>query len=138
MIKRRPAPASPEPTEPTLSVGAIEWALHKVDKSLDEMEANPNGIQRAIYQISRGPVGTATVSAVEAATKVTLKATGEVAKAAAPVAKRMLAEGMRAMGGLVTKVVVDNMVKSAGGGEPGSGGSGTTKLRSTEERRKGK
>jgi hypothetical protein len=44
--------------------------------------------------------------------------------------RRMLAEGMRAMGGLVTKAVVDNMARSVEGG--------TTKLRSTEERRKGK
>ena len=36
---------------------AVKWALMKADESLDEIEENPPEAVKAIYDISRGPVG---------------------------------------------------------------------------------
>lgn len=39
------------------SGNAVLWALKKADESLDEIEENPPEIAKALYDISRGPVG---------------------------------------------------------------------------------
>jgi hypothetical protein len=59
----------------------------RVDSSLDELEANPLPLQKAVYDISRGPVGSATSSVVAAAARLTLNATTTAAKAAAPLGR---------------------------------------------------
>ncbi|GFH18122.1 uncharacterized protein HaLaN_14867, partial [Haematococcus lacustris] len=79
-----PAPAI-RATSPTPN--AMEWALYKVDQRLDVLETNPLPIQQTIYDISRGPVGEATTSAVQAAAHLTVKASVEAAKAVAPLGR---------------------------------------------------
>lgn len=50
------APEGPGAGRPPLSEGggALEWALAKADASLDEIEANPPAIQKAMYDIATG------------------------------------------------------------------------------------
>lgn len=88
-----------------LSGSALVWALKRVDKSLDEIEMNPSTYQKAIYDVSRGPVGQATAKGVEAAAKLTVNATVEAAKLAAPVGKWAVKEGTKVAFGLFSKAM---------------------------------
>ena len=45
----------------------------RADKTLDEMEHNPAPMQQAVFDFSRGPVGTAATQGVEVAAKLTVK-----------------------------------------------------------------
>ncbi|KAJ9518907.1 hypothetical protein QJQ45_026251 [Haematococcus lacustris] len=101
-----PAPAI-RATSPTPN--AMEWALYKVDQRLDVLETNPLPIQQTIYDISRGPVGEATTSAVQAAAHLTVKASVEAAKAVAPLGRWALAEGTKAAGHLIKAALVHSL-----------------------------
>ena len=46
--------------------------MRRVDASLDEAEMNPPPGAKAIIDVARGPVGTATVQGVTAAARVTV------------------------------------------------------------------
>jgi hypothetical protein len=59
----------------------------RMDEQLNQIEANPPPIQKALYQVSRGPVGEATSKGISAAARLTVAATREAAKVAAPVGK---------------------------------------------------
>lgn len=65
------------------------------------MEQQPSEIHQAIYDFSNGPVGQATSKGVQVAAKLTMTATIEAAKAAAPVGKWALQQGFKAAVGLV-------------------------------------
>ncbi|KAF5830457.1 hypothetical protein DUNSADRAFT_14554 [Dunaliella salina] len=80
---------------------ALEWAMCRADRNLDELERNPLPLQKAFYALSRGPVGEMTSSAAQAAAKLTLTAGKEVTRASIPVGKWALTEGMKAAGGLI-------------------------------------
>ena len=58
-----------------------------MDEQLNLIEANPPAIQKALYQVSRGPVGQATSSGISAAARLTVAATKEAVKVAAPLGK---------------------------------------------------
>lgn len=84
-----------------LQSNAIVWALQKVDNQLNQVEQQPSEIHQAIYNFSNGPVGQATSKGVQVAAKVTMTATIEAAKVAAPVGKWALQQGFKAAVGLV-------------------------------------
>lgn len=86
----------------SFSGNALEWALRKVDASLDEIEHNPPAYQKAIYDFTKSPAGVAAAKGVKTAANVTVTATVEAAKIAAPVGKWALAEGFKAAVGLVS------------------------------------
>jgi hypothetical protein len=73
-----------------------------VDASLDEIEHNPPAYQKAIYEFTKSPAGVAAAKGVKTAANVTVTATVEAAKIAAPVGKWALAEGFKAAVGLVS------------------------------------
>jgi len=73
----------------------------RVDDQLDLVEQQPSEIHQAIYDFSNGPVGQATSKGVQVAAKLTMTATIEAAKVAAPVGKWALQEGFKAAVGLV-------------------------------------
>ncbi len=73
-----------------------------MDASLDELEHNPPAVQKALYDVSKGPVGVATSKGVRAAAKLTVSATVQAAKLAAPVGKWAMQEGFKAAAGLVS------------------------------------
>jgi hypothetical protein len=56
-----------------LSGNAVEWAVRRLDASLDEAELAPPPGAKAIINVARGPVGSATVQGVTAAARVTVK-----------------------------------------------------------------
>lgn len=68
---------------------------------MNQVEQHPSEVHQAIYNFSNGPVGQATSKGVEVAAKVTMTATIEAAKAAAPVGKWALQQGFKAAVGLV-------------------------------------
>jgi hypothetical protein len=68
---------------------------------LNQVEQQPSEIHQAIYNFSNGPVGQATSKGVQVAAKVTMTATIEAAKVAAPVGKWALQQGFKAAVGLV-------------------------------------
>jgi hypothetical protein len=61
--------------------GAMEWAVRRVDASLDEAEDAPPAAARALWAVARGPVGAATARGVTAAAAVTVRAGGTALKA---------------------------------------------------------
>lgn len=87
--QRDPAarPLSPE--------NALAWALAKVDRQLDQIEADPPALLKASYEVANGPVGVATNKGVQAAAKLTMAATVQAVKAAAPVGSWALKEGFK-------------------------------------------
>lgn len=93
----------PEPSEPqgTLDDNVLQWALKKADASLDAIEHNPPVVQKALYDMSRSPAGEAASKGVQAAAKLTMSATMEAAKVAAPAGKWALKQGFKAAVGLV-------------------------------------
>jgi hypothetical protein len=76
-------------------------ALHRVDDQLNIVEQQPSDIHKAVYDFSNGPVGQATSKGVQVAAKLTMTATIEAAKVAAPVGKWALQQGFKAAVGLV-------------------------------------
>jgi hypothetical protein len=84
-----------------LDSNALVWALRKVDDQLNQVEQQPSELHQAIYNFSNGPVGQATSKGVQVAAKVTMTATIEAAKVAAPVGKWALQQGFKAAVGLV-------------------------------------
>lgn len=98
--------AGDEEAEPPGNV--FMGALRQVDRSLDELEHNPLPLQREIYEISRGPVGSAASTALSAAAQVTVAATKEAVKAALPIGQWMMAEGAKAAVKLVTAAVAES------------------------------
>jgi hypothetical protein len=54
---------------------------------LNKVEQQPSEVHQAIYQFTNGPVGQATSKGVQTAAKLTITATIETAKAAAPIGK---------------------------------------------------
>lgn len=107
MRRQRVQSMSSSDGDTTQDGSAIEWALRKADASLDELEVNPLPVQKVIYGISRGPVGTATTQAVQAAAKLTMQATVKAAQIAAPIGKWALTEGAKAAMGLIKAAVVE-------------------------------
>ncbi|KXZ43877.1 hypothetical protein GPECTOR_78g65 [Gonium pectorale] len=103
---------------------SLLWALKRVDRSLDELEANPLPLQREMYELSRSPVGTATSSAITTAAKVTVAATKEAVKAALPVGQWVVKEGAKAAFSLMSRA----MAESAKQQQAGGGGGGTRKI----------
>ncbi|KAF6257597.1 hypothetical protein COO60DRAFT_1701739 [Scenedesmus sp. NREL 46B-D3] len=93
--------SSEEDGRPDLSSNALVWALKKVDDQLNQVEQEPSELHQAIYQFTNGPVGQATTKGVQTAAKLTISATIETAKAAAPVGKWALQQGFKAAVGLV-------------------------------------
>lgn len=75
--------------------------LCRVDDQLNQVEQQPSELHQAIYNFSNGPVGQATSKGVQVAAKVTMTATIEAAKVAAPVGKWALQQGFKAAVGLV-------------------------------------
>eukprot|EP00882_Tetradesmus_deserticola_P014195 GHRQ01015087.1.p1 GENE.GHRQ01015087.1~~GHRQ01015087.1.p1 ORF type:complete len:105 (+),score=42.81 GHRQ01015087.1:213-527(+) len=73
----------------------------RVDDQLNEVELQPSELHQAIYQFTNGPVGQATSKGVQTAAKLTISATIETAKAAAPIGKWALQQGFKAAVGLV-------------------------------------
>jgi hypothetical protein len=59
----------------------------RVDDQLNKVEQQPSEVHQAIYQFTNGPVGQATSKGVQTAAKLTITATIETAKAAAPIGK---------------------------------------------------
>ena len=51
---------------------ALEWALKRVDAQLEVVEENPPQAAKVIWDVARGPVGTATAKGVTAAAQVTV------------------------------------------------------------------
>lgn len=100
VVHKLPRPESLEPQD-TLDDNVLLWALKKADKSLDEIEHNPPAVQKALYDMSRSPAGEAASKGVQAAAKLTMSATIEAAKAAAPAGKWALKQGFKAAVGLV-------------------------------------
>ncbi|KIZ03147.1 hypothetical protein MNEG_4811 [Monoraphidium neglectum] len=74
---------------------ALMWALEKVDRQLDQIEQDPPALLKASYDVANGPVGSATSKGVQAAAKVTLAATTQAVKAAAPIGSWALREGFK-------------------------------------------
>ncbi len=74
---------------------------HRVDDQLNMVEQQPSDIHKAVYDFSNGPVGQATSKGVQVAAKLTMTATIEAAKVAAPVGKWALQQGFKAAVGLV-------------------------------------
>lgn len=76
--------------------------LHcRVDDQLNQVEQQPSDLHKAVYNFTNGPVGQATSKGVQTAAKLTMTATIEAAKAAAPVGKWALQQGFKAAVGLV-------------------------------------
>jgi hypothetical protein len=84
----------------TAATSLATWVLRRVDDQLDRVEASPNQLHQALYGLSSGPVGQATSKGVQAAARITVTATIEAAKAAAPVGKWALQQGFKAAVGL--------------------------------------
>ncbi|KAK9907660.1 hypothetical protein WJX75_007770 [Coccomyxa subellipsoidea] len=74
---------------------AVEWAVRRLDASLDEAELDPPPGAKAIIDVARGPFGTATVQGVTAAARVTVKA-------AAPVGKWVVQQSFKAALGVLS------------------------------------
>lgn len=74
----------------------------RVDDQLNHVEQHPSEVHLAIYDFTNGPVGQATSKGVQTAAKLTMTATIEAAKAAAPVGKWALQQGFKAAVGLVS------------------------------------
>ncbi|GFR50084.1 hypothetical protein Agub_g12228 [Astrephomene gubernaculifera] len=119
---------------------SLIWALKQVDRSLDELEQRPLPLQRELYELSCGPVGAATSSALAAAAKVTVAATREAVRAALPVGQWLVREGGRAAVSLVSAAVAEAAARQlqqqgqqgrGAQGMQGGGGAGgnTTKIR---------
>lgn len=49
---------------------AVQRALRRVDRSLDELEDNPPAYAEALWAVSKSPVGTATSKGITTAAKV--------------------------------------------------------------------
>ncbi|KAI8463437.1 MAG: hypothetical protein J3K34DRAFT_526998 [Monoraphidium minutum] len=75
---------------------ALLWALQKVDRQLDQIEADPPKLLKDAYGVANGPVGAATGRGVQAAARLTVAATSRAVKAAAPVGSWALREGFKA------------------------------------------
>lgn len=93
---------------------AVKWALKKADESLDEIEENPPEAVKAIYDISRGPVGSAAGKGVTTVAKLTWQVGTEAVKAATPVGKWALQQGAKLAVTAVTKGI-QHAVTSKGG-----------------------
>lgn len=74
---------------------AVDWALSKVDRSLQEIEEDPPVYAKFLYEITSGPVGTTAGKGVVAAARFTGKVGGEAIKAAAPVGKWVLSQSFK-------------------------------------------
>ena len=68
---------------------AVEWAVRRLDASLDEAELDPPPGAKAIIDVVRGPVGSATVQGVTAAARVTVKVGTTALKASPPQQQRI-------------------------------------------------
>lgn len=90
---------------PDLEENPLDWALKSLDEKLNEVEANPHPIHKAIYGISRGPVGEAANQGVQIAGKAAVNVTVEAAKVAAPVGKWAVQQGFKAAMGLVSRAL---------------------------------
>ena len=53
---------------------AVDWAVKRVEASLDEAEDAPPQAAKALWAVARGPVGQTTARGVTAAALVTVKA----------------------------------------------------------------
>ncbi|CAL8462938.1 g2472 [Coccomyxa elongata] len=101
----------PEPGESSLirakqqepfTGNAVEWAVRRLDASLDEAELDPPPGAKAVIDVARGPVGSATVQGVTAAARVTVQVGTTALKAAAPVGKWVVQQGFKAALGVLT------------------------------------
>ncbi|PSC75612.1 ABC transporter substrate-binding [Micractinium conductrix] len=100
------------------SGSAVEWVLRKADESLDEIEENPPEYAKVLYDLSTGPVGKAASAGVTTAAKVTVQVGAEALKAAAPVGKWALQQGVKLAVGAVAK----GISSAASSGKKGGGG----------------
>eukprot|EP00884_Botryococcus_braunii_P012562 jgi/Botrbrau1/21306/Bobra.0184s0017.1 len=107
------ASTSSQDQEP-FSGNAVEWALRRIDRSLDEAEANPPLPAKVMWDVARGPVGAAAAKGATVAARTTVKVGGEALKAAAPVGKWALEQGFRAAVGLVTYSIQSAQKKDKG------------------------
>ena len=69
-----------------LSGNALQWMMRRVDASLDEAEHDPPAAAKAIIDVARGPVGTATAQGVTAAARVTVQVSTTALKVRALIA----------------------------------------------------
>jgi len=90
-----------------------------VDDQLNLVEQQPSDVHRALYEFSNGPVGQATSKGVQAAAKITMTATIEAAKAAAPVGKWALQQGVKAAVGLVGAAMAQEQQRNKQQKQPG-------------------
>ncbi len=82
----------------------MEWAVRRVDASLDEAEDAPPAAARALWAVARGPVGAATARGVTAAAAVTVRAGGTALKARRCAELRLLT-GCKQLTGATARVV---------------------------------
>lgn len=94
-----------------------------MDRSLDELEANPLPLQREIYELSRSPVGTATSTALSTAARVTVTATKEAVRAAVPLGQWVFREGTKAAVSLVSRAMAESAKQQQAQNTAGAPGS---------------
>lgn len=96
-----------EPDDDLYSGNALQYLLRKADESLDEIEDNPPEAAKVMYEVSKGPVGTATAKGVELVGKVGYMAGKEAIKVLVPAAGKVAAwavqQGAKAAMGAVQK-----------------------------------
>lgn len=102
-----------------------------MDRQLDQIEENPPLLLKATYDVANGPVGTATGKGVQAAARLTMAATTQAVKAAAPIGSWALKEGFkvasRAAVGLVA-MALEQQQQQEQRREEGGGKTGTKKI----------
>lgn len=113
--KRRCPPHTPNPCPSPIHVPFAPRSCAPAPTSMHITALTPCpahtaafGLQREIYELSRGPVGSATTTALEAAAKVTVAATKEAVRAAVPVGQWFMREGAKAAVKLVSAAVAQS------------------------------
>lgn len=110
-------------------IHARVYLLYRVDAQLNQVEQQPSDVHRALYDFSNGPVGQATSKGVQAAAKLTMTATIEAAKAAAPVGKWAVQQGFKAAVGLVGAALAQEQQRNKQQKQASSGKQQTSKRR---------
>ena len=102
--ERRGAPTDPRCPAPAPRPGnALDWALRKVDASLERAETAPPPGARALLDAARGPAGRAAAAGAAAAARGVAAAGGAAVKAALPVGKWALGASVKAAAALARR-----------------------------------
>lgn len=100
-------PRTVKPVEP-FKGNALQWALMRVDEKLSDLEDKPPKPAQLFVEATRSPAGTAAAKGLGAAAQLTAAATAEAVKAAAPIGKWAVKQGLTAAMGLVTAAASSN------------------------------